>query len=118
MTTIQQLEPWYFDGEGTAIPGTGQKKGVEPYVRFDLIEINGIPIPALAVWILLLRQWHSTRKEWVSIPQRVRQKAGVSQRRVSRSLAVLDVGGFIELKKETGKSTQARKISPFQDGHL
>ena len=100
------LEVCHFDDDGNAVAGTGRKVGIKPYVRFDLSEMNGIPNSGLPAWILLLRQWASTKKEWVTIPKRIRDVAGVSQRNIARGLKKLEDTGFVELQNSPGHSTR------------
>ena len=100
------LQVCHFDDDGNAVAGTGRKEGIKPYVRFDLSEISGVPTSGLPTWILLLRQWTATKKDWVTIPKRIRDTAGVSQRNIARGLTKLEDAGFVELQKCSGHSTR------------
>lgn len=103
------LVPFHLDDKGELVQGTGGKKSIKPYVRFNLTEIKNIPTHSVVVWILLMRQWHATKKEWVTIPKRIRQEVGIPRRQIARGLKALEDEGFVELEKEKGRSTQVRK---------
>jgi hypothetical protein len=105
-TSGAPLVPYHANSSGEMVPGTGNKKPIKPYVRFDLKELRGVPSHSTGVWVLLLRQWHATKKDWVTIPKRVRQEAGIPRRQIARGLQTLEDEGFVELKKGKGRSTQ------------
>jgi hypothetical protein len=103
------LIPWHFEDNDKPVQGTGRKKRVKPYVCVNLCELKGLPPSGVLVWLLLSRQWAATKKEWVTIPKRIRQEAGMGRRTVARGFVVLERKGCIELRKGAGKSTCVRK---------
>jgi hypothetical protein len=92
------------------VPGTA-KKITKPYVCSDLCELEGIPDTAISVWIILLRQWRVVDGDWVTLPKRIRQTIDLSRQKAGRKLLVLEKHGFVDLRKEPGRSTRILRLN-------
>lgn len=103
------LRPFHFDDEGGIKQGPICQKRPEPYARFELSELRGVPVSAATVWVLLLRQWHITKSSWVTVPKWILKSAGLDRYQLRRGLVVLEEAGLVELLKKTGNSTKARR---------